>query len=34
MSLEPYANIRAWLARIEALPGFVAMPRSAVGLAA
>ena len=34
VSLEPYANIRAWLARIEALPGFVAMPRSAVGLAA
>lgn len=34
VSLEPYPNIRAWLARIEALPGFVAMPRSAVGLAA
>jgi glutathione S-transferase len=29
VSLEPYANIRAWLARIEALPGFVPMPRSA-----
>jgi glutathione S-transferase len=29
VSLEPYGNIRAWLARIEALPGFVAMPRSA-----
>ena len=26
VSLEPYANVRAWLARIEALPGFVAMP--------
>ncbi len=26
ISLEPYPNIRAWLARIEALPGFVAMP--------
>jgi len=34
LSLEPYPNIRAWLARIEALPGFVGMPRSAVGLAA
>lgn len=29
VSLEPYANIRAWLARIEALPGFVPMKRSA-----
>jgi glutathione S-transferase len=28
VSLDPYANVRAWLARIEALPGFVAMPRS------
>jgi glutathione S-transferase len=26
ISLEPYPNIRAWLARIEALPGFIAMP--------
>jgi glutathione S-transferase len=34
ISLDPYPGIRAWLARIEALPGFVAMPRSAVGLAA
>ncbi|MEQ9332606.1 glutathione S-transferase [Thalassobaculum sp.] len=34
VSLKPYPNIRAWLARIEALPGFVGMPRSAVGLAA
>lgn len=34
VSLEPYPNIRAWLGRIEALPGFVAMPRSAVGLSA
>lgn len=25
ISLEPYPNIRAWLARIEALPGFVPM---------
>lgn len=34
ISLDPYPGIRAWLARIEALPGFVPMPRSAVGLAA
>jgi glutathione S-transferase len=27
ISLEPHANIRAWLARIEALPGFVPMQR-------
>ncbi len=26
ISLEPYPNIRAWLARVEALPRFVAMP--------
>ncbi|MHC6224414.1 glutathione S-transferase family protein [Pseudomonas sp. X10] len=32
VSLEPYPNVRAWLARIEALPGFVSMPRTAVGL--
>lgn len=25
VSLEPYPNVRAWLARIEALPGFVPM---------
>ncbi|PMS15027.1 glutathione S-transferase [Trinickia dabaoshanensis] len=30
ISLAPYPNIRAWLARIEALPGFVAMPASAI----
>jgi glutathione S-transferase len=29
ISLEPYKAIRAWLARIEALPGFVPMARSA-----
>lgn len=34
VSLEPYPNIRAWLARIEALPGFVPMPRTAAGLQA
>ena len=32
VSLEEYANIRAWLARIEALPGFVGMPRTVAGL--
>jgi glutathione S-transferase len=26
-SLEPYPTLRAWLARIEALPGYVSMPR-------
>jgi glutathione S-transferase len=26
ISLEPFANTRAWLARMEALPGFVPMP--------
>jgi len=34
VSLEAYPNIRAWLARVEALPGFVAMPRTAAGLQA
>lgn len=34
ISLTPYPHIRSWLARIEALPGFVPMTRSAVGLAA
>jgi len=34
VSLEPYPQIRAWLARIEALPGFTGMPRSAVPVAA
>ncbi len=33
-SLEAYPNLRAWLQRIEALPGFVAMKATAVGLAA
>jgi glutathione S-transferase len=32
VSLDDYANIRAWLARIEALPGFVGMPRTVTGL--
>ncbi|HEX4328494.1 MAG TPA: glutathione S-transferase [Burkholderiales bacterium] len=34
VSLQPYPNIRAWLARIEALPGFVGMKKSPCGLAA
>jgi glutathione S-transferase len=34
VSLAPYPHLRAWLARVEALPGFVPMLRSAVGLAA
>jgi glutathione S-transferase len=28
VSLEAFPNVRGWLARIEALPGFVAMQRS------
>jgi glutathione S-transferase len=27
IALEPYARVRAWIARVEALPGFVAMPK-------
>lgn len=34
VALEPYANIRAWLKRIEALPGFVPMIKSPVPQAA
>ena len=34
ISLAPYPNIRNWLARIEALPSFVPMVKSSVGLAA
>jgi glutathione S-transferase len=30
ISLEPYPNVRAWLARIEALPRFVGMQRSPI----
>ena len=30
ISLEPYPQIRAWLARVEALPGFVGMQRSPI----
>ncbi|MEO9865431.1 MAG: glutathione S-transferase [Yoonia sp.] len=34
VSLAPYPNVRSWLARFEALPGFEAMPTTAVGLLA
>jgi glutathione S-transferase len=34
VSLQAYPQVRAWLARIESLPGFVPMVRSPVGLAA
>ena len=34
VSLQPYPNVRAWLDRIRALPGFIPMPRSPVGLEA
>ena len=34
VSLQPYPNLRAWLARIEALPRFVPMVQTPVGLAA
>lgn len=33
VSLNDYPQVRAWLGRIEALPGFVGMQRTAVGLA-
>jgi glutathione S-transferase len=33
VSLEPYPRVRAWLQRIEALPRFVPMMKSPVGLA-
>ncbi len=32
VSLEPYPHVRAWLDRIEALPNFVPMRKSPVGL--
>jgi glutathione S-transferase len=34
VSLSDYPAVRAWLARVEGLPGFMPMPRSAVGLCA
>jgi glutathione S-transferase len=33
VSLKPYPNIRAWLANVRALPGFVAMPATEAGVA-
>ncbi len=33
VSLKPYPNIRAWLANVRALPGFVAMPATQAGVA-
>lgn len=34
VDLAPYANVRAWLARVEALPRFLPFIKSPVGLAA
>jgi glutathione S-transferase len=34
VSLADYPQVRAWLARIEALPGFVPMQKTRAGLAA
>lgn len=34
VDLSSYAHVRAWLARIEALPGFVAFQKTPAGLAA
>ncbi|CUH47591.1 MULTISPECIES: glutathione S-transferase family protein [Ruegeria] len=34
VSLDPYPNVRAWISRFEALPGFEAMPATAAGLLA
>lgn len=34
VDLAPYGKVQAWLARIEALPGFVEFGKTAVGLAA
>ncbi|MEH6563992.1 MAG: glutathione S-transferase [Halopseudomonas sp.] len=34
VSLDEYPNVRAWLERIEALPGFVPMQQTAAGLLA
>lgn len=34
VDLKAYGNVRAWLGRIEALPGFVAFGKNPVGLAA
>ncbi|WP_322064873.1 glutathione S-transferase family protein [Burkholderia ubonensis] len=34
VSLDPYPHLRAWLARVEAMPGFVGMPSTRAGLLA
>ncbi|RZT36346.1 glutathione S-transferase family protein [Cupriavidus agavae] len=34
VDLAPFANVRQWLARVEALPGFVPFQQTPVGLAA
>lgn len=34
VDLSPYENVRAWLSRVEALPGFVPFQKTAIGLAA
>lgn len=34
VALDPYPAVRAWLGRVEALPGFEPMPRSAIPVAA
>ena len=34
VDLTPYAQIGAWLRRVEALPGFVPFQKTAIGLAA
>ncbi len=34
VDLAPYANVRAWLRRVEALSGFAAFKKNPVGLAA
>jgi glutathione S-transferase len=34
VDLSAYPNVRAWLARVEALPGFVPFQKTAVGLSA
>ncbi|MBP2158767.1 MULTISPECIES: glutathione S-transferase family protein [Asticcacaulis] len=34
VDLAPYGHIRAWLKRVEALPGFLAFPKTAAGLVA
>lgn len=34
VDLAPHSHVRNWLSRIEALPGFVGLPKTPVGLAA